>query len=65
VYQNGRPLVPVVRNDHLKLIPVTLGQDDGVTVQVEGDISSDDVVAINVGQSARDGEKVQAIPAQQ
>lgn len=65
VYQNGKPLVPVVRGDHLKLIPVTLGQDDGVTVQVEGDVSSDDVVAINVGQSARDGEKVQAIPAQQ
>ena len=51
----------LVREDHLRLIPVTLGYDDGVHVQVIGDIHESDVVALSVGQAAQDGASVQPV----
>ena len=61
IFRDGKPFVPVVREDHLRLIPVTLGYDDGVDVQVTGDIHEDDVVALSVGQAAQDGASVQPV----
>lgn len=58
IFRDGKPFVPVVRNGHLKLAPVTLGYDDGVNVEITEGVSEQDVVAVNVGQSARDGEPV-------
>jgi membrane fusion protein, multidrug efflux system len=58
IFRNGKPFVPVVRNGRLKLAPVVLGYDDGVNIEIAQGISDQDVVAINVGQSARDGEPV-------
>jgi hypothetical protein len=49
----------------LTLAPVTLGYDNGVAVEVTDGISDDDMVALNVGQSARDGQPVQPVTAEQ
>jgi RND family efflux transporter MFP subunit len=65
IFRDGQPFVPVVRNDHLTLAPVTLGYDNGVAVEVTDGISDDDMVALNVGQSARDGQPVQPVTAEQ
>jgi membrane fusion protein, multidrug efflux system len=58
IFRNGKPFVPVVRNGHLKLAPVILGYDDGVNIEIAQGIRDQDMVAINVGQAARDGEAV-------
>ena len=58
IFRNGKPYVPVVRNGRLRLAPVTLGYDDGVNVEITEGVTGQDVVAMNVGQSARDGEPV-------
>jgi RND family efflux transporter MFP subunit len=63
VFRGGKPFVPVVRENRLKLAEVTLGYDDGVNVEITRGVSNQDVVAINVGQSARDGEPVRPMTA--
>jgi multidrug efflux pump subunit AcrA (membrane-fusion protein) len=65
VFRDGKPYVPIVRGDKLKLVLVSLGQDNGNMVEVSGDVSGSDLVAVNVGQSAHDGEKVQPVMAEQ
>jgi hypothetical protein len=54
--------VPVVRDSRLVLAEVDLGFDDGRTVEITSGLDADDSVAMNVGQSARDGELVRAMP---
>jgi membrane fusion protein, multidrug efflux system len=61
VFRDGKVYVPVVRNNQLHLAEVTLGYDNGQTVEVTSGISRDDKVAVNVGQAARDGENVQPV----
>lgn len=63
VFRGGKPFVPVVRDNRLKLAEVRLGYDDGVNVEITRGISNHDLVAINVGQAARDGEPVRPITA--
>jgi membrane fusion protein, multidrug efflux system len=65
IFHDGQPFVPVVRNNRLTLAPATLGYDNGVDVEVTDGISDGDMVALNVGQSARDGEAVQPVTAEQ
>jgi RND family efflux transporter MFP subunit len=61
VFQEGKVYVPVVRDNQLRLVEVTLGYDDGRAVEVTAGVGSDDMVAINLGQSVRDGEAVQPV----
>jgi membrane fusion protein (multidrug efflux system) len=61
VFRDGKVYVPVVRNNVLHLAEVTLGYDNGQTVEVLSGISPNDKVAVNVGQAARDGENVQPV----
>ena len=62
IFRNNRIYVPVVRANRLRLVEVGLGFDNGVSVQISsGDVSDDDVVALNVGQAARDGQRVQPV----
>jgi RND family efflux transporter MFP subunit len=61
IFRGGKPFVPVVRNGHLRLAPVVLGYDDGVNIEITEGVSGSDVVAINVGQAAQDGEPVQPV----
>ena len=65
IFRDGKPYVPVVRENKLRLIPVTLGEDDGVHVQVSGDVTAQDVVALSVGQAVQDGESVRPVTVQQ
>jgi hypothetical protein len=50
-----------VRDNHLRLVEVTLGHDTGYTVEVSGDLLEGEQIALNVGQAARDGEPVQPV----
>jgi len=62
IFRHNKIYVPVVRNNKLHLVEVTLGYDNGVTVEVaSGDVKDNDLVAANVGQAARDGEAVQPV----
>lgn len=61
IFRDGKPYVPVVRANHLHLAPVTLGYDNGVDVQITRGVALGELVAVNVGQSARDGEAVQPV----
>jgi len=61
VFRDGKVYVPVVRNNQLRLVEVTLGYDNGQTVEVISGVSPSDKVALNVGQAARDGENVQPV----
>jgi multidrug efflux pump subunit AcrA (membrane-fusion protein) len=61
VFRDDKIYLPVVRDNHLKLIEVTLGHDDGYTVEVSGDLRPSEQIAVNVGEAARDGEPVQPV----
>jgi RND family efflux transporter MFP subunit len=62
IFRDNKTFVPVVREDRLVLVPVTLGYDNGVEVEIaSGEVRPDDVVALNVGQAARDGSRVQPV----
>jgi len=61
VFRDGKVYVPVVRNNQLHLAEVTLGYDNGQTVEILSGINPTDKVAVNVGQAARDGENVQPV----
>ena len=61
IFRDGKIYVPVVRGNELRLITVTLGYDNGQNVVVHGEITHDDVVALNMGQAAEDGERVHPI----
>ncbi len=62
IFRNGKVYVPVVRDNRLHLVEVTLGYDNGISVEVTGgDVKDNDMVALNVGQAARDGELVQPV----
>jgi RND family efflux transporter MFP subunit len=62
VFRGGQVYVPVVRDDRLVLAKVALGFDDGRTVEITSGIDATDQIAMNVGQSAHDGEVVRAVP---
>ena len=61
VFRNDKVLVPVVSNSIVHLAPVTLGYDNGYAVEVTSGISMNDLIAVNLGQSASEGERVQPI----
>jgi hypothetical protein len=65
VFRNNKVYLPVVRNSHLRLIEVTLGHDNGYVVEVTGDLRPGELVAMNVGQAARDGEAVLPVAVNQ
>jgi len=64
VFRSGKVFVPVVRGDRLHLIEVSLGYDDGQNVVVTGELHSDDLVALNIGQAAEDGQVVHPVSDQ-
>jgi membrane fusion protein (multidrug efflux system) len=61
VFRDNKVYLPVVRNAHLNLVEVTLGHDNGYTVEITGNVREGELVAINVGEAARDGEPVQPV----
>lgn len=65
IFRDGKPYVPVVRDNRLRLAEVTLGYDDGINVEITKGVIPQDVVALNVGQAASDGEPVRPMTAAQ
>ncbi|MBV8453406.1 MAG: efflux RND transporter periplasmic adaptor subunit, partial [Deltaproteobacteria bacterium] len=64
IFRNDKVYLPIVRGERLNLIPVDLGHDDGYTVEVSGDgLHPGDLVAMNVGEAAHNGEPVQPVEA--
>jgi membrane fusion protein (multidrug efflux system) len=61
IFRDGKPYVPVVNGTRLHLAPVELGYDDGINIQIRRGIAVGDLIAVNVGQSAREGETVQPV----
>jgi membrane fusion protein (multidrug efflux system) len=61
IFRDDKIYLPVVRDNHLKLVEVTLGHDNGYTVEVSGDLRAGEQIAVNVGEAARDGEPVQPV----
>ncbi len=61
IFRKAGVFVPLVRDNRLHLQHVRLGHDDGTNVQVIGPLHEGELVAMNVGQSAREGEPVQPV----
>jgi membrane fusion protein, multidrug efflux system len=61
IFRDGKVFVPIVKNNVLHLTQVELGYDNGIAVEVASGIDADALVALNVGQSAHDGETVQPV----
>ncbi len=64
IFKHGKIYVPVVRQDHLRLVEVALGYDDGQNVQILSGVNSEDMVALNMGQAAQDGQPVRPVVRQ-
>ena len=66
IFRNDKVYLPIVRDGRLNLIAVSLGHDSGYTVEVSGDgLQVGDLVAMNVGEAAHNGELVQPVKAGQ
>jgi membrane fusion protein, multidrug efflux system len=66
IFRDDKVYLPIVRDDRLNLIAVNLGHDDGYMVEVSGDdLYPGDLVAMNVGEAAHNGEPVQPVEADQ
>jgi RND family efflux transporter MFP subunit len=61
IFNNGKVFVPTVDQERLHLAEVTLGYDDGRVVEITRGLSGHELIAMNVGQSAVEGERVQPI----
>jgi membrane fusion protein (multidrug efflux system) len=66
IFRNNNVYLPIVHLDRLNLVPVNLGRDNGYTVEVSGEgVQAGDLVAMNVGEAAHNGERVQPVTADQ
>ena len=55
--------VGVVRNDHVTLVPVTIGHDFGNSVEITSGLTLEDAVILDPSDSLADGAEVHAQPA--
>jgi membrane fusion protein, multidrug efflux system len=61
IFRDGKVFVPLVQNSTVHLAPVTLGFDNGYLVEATSGIAMDDLIALNLGQSAMESERVQPV----
>jgi membrane fusion protein, multidrug efflux system len=61
IFRDGKVFVPLVRNSEIHLAPLTLGFDNGYSVEATSGITMNDQIALNLGQSPSEGEKVQPV----
>jgi RND family efflux transporter MFP subunit len=59
IFRQGQVFAPLVRNSVVHLTPVTLAYDNGYATEATSGVSVGDTLALNLGQSAVDGERVQ------
>jgi RND family efflux transporter MFP subunit len=63
--QEGLRVATVVDNNKAKLLAITIGQDDGKTVQVTNGLQANDLVIQNPPDSLVDGQTVRIVQPQQ
>jgi membrane fusion protein, multidrug efflux system len=61
IFREGKVFVPLVKNSTVHLAPVSLGFDDGYSVEATSGITMNDLIALNLGQSAIEGERVRLV----
>jgi membrane fusion protein, multidrug efflux system len=61
IFRGDVTYVPVVRNDHIHLAKVTLGNDNGSNVQIACGLSAGNLIALNVGEGVEEGDPVQPV----
>jgi membrane fusion protein, multidrug efflux system len=61
IFNNDETFVPVVQDNRIHLVKVTLGLDDGTNCEVTRGLKGDETVALGMGQTAHEGELVQAV----
>lgn len=64
IFRSDGLRVAVAQGDKARLVPVTVGRDDGKTVEVASGLRPDDLVIQNPPDSLIDGETVHAVMAQ-
>ena len=61
IFNNDETFVPIVRDNRIHLVKVTLGLDDGTNCEVIRGLSGDETVALGMGQTAREGELIRPV----
>jgi membrane fusion protein, multidrug efflux system len=61
IFNNNNTFVPVIRDNRIHLVKVTLGLDDGTNCEVTRGLNGDEMVALGMGQTAHEGELVQPV----
>jgi RND family efflux transporter MFP subunit len=61
IFRDGKVFVPVVEDSKIHLAQVSLGFDNGYSVEATSGIAMNDLIALNLGQSATEGESVQPV----
>lgn len=61
IFNDDDTFVPVVQDNHIHLVKVTLGLDDGTDCEVTRGLTGKEIVALGMGQTAREGELVQPV----
>jgi RND family efflux transporter MFP subunit len=64
IFDNEDVMVPVVRDNRIRLTKVELGLDDGINCEVIRGLNGDEVIALGLGQTAHEGELVQPVSSQ-
>jgi RND family efflux transporter MFP subunit len=62
IFSNDETFVPIVRDNRINLVKVTLGLDDGINCEITRGLTGDELVALGMGQTAHEGELVQPVP---
>ena len=64
IFNGDKTFVPIVNDNRIHLEPVTLGFDDGLKSQIVEGLKGNEMVALNLGQTAREGEVVRPMQQQ-
>jgi membrane fusion protein, multidrug efflux system len=65
IFNGDKTFVPIVSGNRIHLEPVTLGFDDGLRCQIVEGLQGSEMVALNLGQTAREGQVVRAVQQSQ
>jgi RND family efflux transporter MFP subunit len=61
IFNDTKVFVPIVRGGRIHLAEVTLGFDDGINCEIVKGLRGNETIALNVGQSAEEGELVRPL----
>ncbi len=64
IFNGDKTFVPIVNGNRIHLEQVTLGFDDGLKCQIVEGLHGNEMVALNLGQTAREGEVVRPMQQQ-